>query len=278
LSRRAPPPDTVYSAATRQLIADDFAPILADAAGLFGALDAPLNVLLGVNRGGGLEGMYAFSLFSPFDNDSFGWFNTVASHEAVHSWVGVRVGEYDDPWWKEATTNFLGVLIAARQGKCRRAMVNLHFLADLTDSADVRDWPLSSPRVRTHLFAPDSDMTDLVYGKGCQVNMLLDLRIRQASGGATSLDRLLGEFVRQFDGRAFHRQEYVSFLEARSGADISALFATWVDQPGAIPQATLFASLDSLIARGAFGQLLLKQAPAAARAVATPPSWLAVKR
>jgi predicted metalloprotease with PDZ domain len=241
--------DTVYSAAMQFRLGSDLQAISAEVCGLFGTMDWPLSVLLGVNRGGGLEGVYAFSILSPWETDTFGIFNMVAAHEFIHCWVGVRVGDIDMPWWKEGTTNYLGYLAARSSNTCSRALFAWAMTQDLSDSTDVRDYPLSSPRVRTHLFDAGGDMIDLVYVKGSQVCLLMDVAMRQAGG--PGLDQLVGEFCRVHDGGSFTRAEYVGFLESRSGVAVAPILGTYADQPGAIPVAVLqqaFAALESLAA------------------------------
>ena len=263
--------DTLFDPSLVSALADGFGLMTGDLVRLFGALGHPLTAILGINRAGGLEGMYAFSIHNPWEGDSAGWFPMVTAHEAAHCWLGLRVGEYDDPWWKEGTTNYVGFLIARRRGLCTAGLIEGALLADLAALPDVRDYAMSSPRVRSHLFAVDSGMANLVYTKGSQVCMLMDLRIRAATGNRVGFDSLLGAFVRQFDGRAFHRGDYVEFLGAGSGADIGGLFAQYVDIPGAIPVDVLTQAYDSLTALGAFGPSSLTRA---LRAPARPRPFL----
>jgi predicted metalloprotease with PDZ domain len=241
--------DTTYSAAMQGRLSSDLRAVCTEVCGVFGTMDWPLSVLLGVNRGGGLEGVYAFSILNPSETDTFGIFNMVAAHEFIHCWVGVRVGDIDMPWWKEGTTNYLGYLAARSSNTCSRVLFAYAMTQDLSDSTDVRDYPLSSPRARTHLFDAEGDMIDLVYGKGSQVCLLMDVAVRQAGG--PGLDRLVGEFCRIHDGGSFTRAEYVGFLESRSGASVASILSAYADQPGAIPVAVLqqaFLALESLAA------------------------------
>jgi predicted metalloprotease with PDZ domain len=263
--------DTVYDPVMKARLAQRFAAVTSDVVPLFGTLDWPLTVILGVNRGGGLEGTHAFSIISPWWADSNGVFDMVAAHELLHCWIGIRTGELDMPWWKEATTNYLGYLVSARQGLVSSGLLSWAMTVDLTDSADVRDYALSSSRVREYLYDSAQGMTNLVYTKGAQVCMLMDLRVRLASGGTTSLDRLVAQFCRAWDGRAFRLSDYRAYLEGQSGADLGPVFDRWVDQPGAIPQAVLTASFDSLRATGAFGTL--SRARRAAPATAALARW-----
>lgn len=258
--------DTTYGDSMVNAMHGGFAASLGEIVDVFGDLGSqPMTVILGVNRGGGLEGMYGFSIINPGSDDVHGIWQMVAAHEAVHCWVGIRAGDYDDAWWKEGTTNYLGLYFARRTGWCSAWLVEQTYLADLADSAEVRDNALSSPRVRTHLFVPDSGLSTLTYVKGAQVNMLAERLIGEASGWSTSLAELVGEFCGLHDGGAFHRSEYLSFIQTRSGADLSSLFARYVDQPGAIPVDTLQHAYDILTQAG-----VLTPAGAVAKE-ATPP-------
>jgi hypothetical protein len=246
--------DTTYAPLLVDSIRADFSTILEDVSRLFGTLGGtPFTVIMGVNKGGGLEGMYGFSLFNPFALDTNGVFYGVLAHEAMHSWVGIRTGDYDDPWWKEGTTNYLGLLVAARHNLCSRSALEGELLADLRDSADVRDYALSNPVVRNRLYAPVGGMSWLVYVKGAQVCMLMDRRIREASAGATSLDKVVGAFTAAYRNRGFHRDEYLSFIASRSGANLDSLFAAYVDQPGGLSDSLLRANYAALNALGAYG-------------------------
>lgn len=245
--------DTTYGDSMLTAIESGFADIMSDVTGLFGSLGGrPMTVIMGVNKGGGLEGMYAFSIYNPSAADVDGLFHVVAAHEAIHSWIGVRVGDYDDPWWKEGTTNYLGFVVAARNGLCSRRLLEQTMLADLGDSADVRQFALSDAAVRSRLFAPENDMVDLVYVKGAQVCMLMDRRIREASGWSLGLDDVLGAFAREYDGAAFSRGAYLSYISSSTGADLTQLFARYVDSSGAIADSVLSAELAALYAAGVF--------------------------
>jgi hypothetical protein len=238
--------------------------LLADITSLFGTLSAPLTMILGTDLGGGLEGMYAFSLLDPWAGDSGGVFNMVLAHEAIHSWVGVRCGEYDDPWWKEGTANYLGFLVAKRNGLCSQAAVEAALLADISDTLAVQTYPLAAAYVREALFQ-SSGIGTLVYTKGAQVCMLLDSRIREVSNNAQSLDKIVAELCRLYDGRAFHRTEYLALIQSKSGANVADIFAQYVEAAGGIPDAVLDEHYRKLAARGAWGAVVLaKRAPAGA--------------
>ncbi len=251
--------DTLYDQTTlHDSLEGHFSVIVKDVAGLFGDLgDWPLTVILGVNKGGGLEGMHAFSILNPMADDTQGVWNAVAAHELIHCWVGVRVGDIEDPWWKEGTTTYLGLLVAARHSMCSRGYLEGILLKDLKDSADVANHALSSGSVRRLLFSPgQDDCIDLVYMKGAQVSMLMDTEIRLGSDGAMSLDTIVADLCREFDGRAFGRNDYLSRIRAHTRTQaVDTLFERYVEEAGAIDTARLRSAYEQLDSLGAFGDL-----------------------
>ena len=232
--------------------------IFADIASLFGPLQytGQVSVILGSVSGySGFEGTNAFSVFPPFPHDTSGIFNMVLAHEMIHSWIGIRVGDYDDPWWKEGTTSYLGFLIAKRNGLCSRSYIEESFLQDLSNDNGVLNHCLSDEYVRINIFSPDSlkNCVSLVYGKGAQVCMLMDRKIREASKGETTLPRILADFVKIYSGSAFHRSDYLGFIETCSTAKVDDIFSMYVDNTGPIPDSVLLNNYNALLAMGAFG-------------------------
>jgi len=98
----------------------------------------------------------------------------------------------------------------------------------------------------------DHDLIPLVYTKGAQVCMLMDRLIRDSSEGATALDAVTGKLTQLFDGSAFSRQELLALIARESGADVSGIFAAYVDSPRTIPADTLAENYAALAAMGAF--------------------------
>ncbi len=232
--------------------------------------ETPLTGILGAlhRPHGGLEGTWAYSVLSPFATDTMGVFNMVLAHEMIHSWIGVRVGDTDDPWWKEGTATYLGFLIPAQIGLCKEEFVQQSLLRDFSQSPDVLGHSMSEEYVRVHLFSRDSlqNCENLAYGKGAQFCMLLDRRIRDVSNGAATLAQVLGRFCRVFDGKSFCRADYVGFLEA-TGAQVADLFSTYADQAGFIPDSVLIENYNALAQRGALG-IVAKRAVNVSRPIA----------
>jgi hypothetical protein len=245
--------DTCIDNALLDKVFDDYQRMFGDIKSIFGEItECPVTVILGNYPRGGFEGMYAFSIFFPWHDDPPGVFNQVIAHETIHCWVGLRVGDYDDPWWKEGTTNYLGFLIALRNGLIQRSYFEDALMGQEFDTAIVNAFSMDDPRLRSSLFSSDTNFAPLVYTKGAQVSMLMDYAIRLGTSNAWSLDMVLGAFVKEFDGRAFHRWQYLDFIYAASGVDIGGIFSRYVDTPGIIPADTLSAAYHGLDSLGAF--------------------------
>lgn len=234
---------------------------------------APMSVFLGINNAGGLEGMYGFSIIMLCDDDSRGWFPMILAHETIHFWIGLRVGDYEDPWWKEGTTSYLGYVFALRNNLCTDYFITSRLLADLSGDAGVNTYALADPEVRKRIYASVDNCESLVYNKGAQVTMLMDRVIRETSGNTTSIIAILGEFVKKYDGRAFRRNEYISFIEKLSGSDVSDIFNTYVITKGAIPVPVLEENCTALINLGAFGSLSQRESSRSTKSREIPLRW-----
>ena len=235
----------------------DFIEILKDLTPGFGkASEFPYTIITGINDVIGFEGTYAFCLRNPKWEDTAVVAMTMA-HEYIHLWIGILVGDYDDPWWKEGTSTYLGLLVPKRNNLCSYHYIKSWLVKDLSGIEHINEYIISSPQVRSLLYqgqlAPN--LAGVVYEKGAHINMLLDRYIRDVSGNKTSLIEILAEFVYQFNGRAFHRGEYISFLNQQSGGDVQDIFDIYVDSPGAVPLSVLEENFNALANRGAFGDI-----------------------
>ncbi len=248
--------------------------LLEDITSIFEPITAtPLSVIFGINNAGGLEGMYAFSIINPFENDIKGWFPMILAHETIHAWIGLRVGDYEDPWWKEGTTSYLGYLFALRNNLCSDYFITNKLLADLSGDPSVHKYALADPEVRKRIYADVDNCESLVYDKGAQVTMLFDRKIREESGECTSIDEILGDFAEEYNGRAFYRQEYIAFIKEKSGVDISDIVSQYVITTGVIPDSVLQENCNALIAMGAFGDTTVPVGTAIIDEPFTPRRW-----
>jgi len=215
----------------------------------YGAFNNDLLTVAFSSIGGGLEGTFSFTQLPP-PNTKFYY---ILAHEALHQFVGIRCGEYDDPWWKEGGTSYLSYLIAVRQEQYPkdefRKSITTHFSYGDSTGFNVA---LSDQWLRANMF-PENRFS-IVYDKGAQVMMLLDYATRSASDNRYSIEDVSSYLVNRFDGGAFHRSDFLNAFTKFGNPDISNIFKTYVDTAGQHPSDSLlsftFNKLDSL---GAFG-------------------------
>ncbi len=237
-------------------VENSFKTLLDDLIPKFGTLSGPpVTIITGINNKIGLEGMYAFNCKDFHENDPNGTTAICLAHEVVHAWVGIRVGDYQDPWWKEGTTSYLGLLLPKKNGLSTLPTVTNTLLDSLAGTGNASTYALSDPVIRSILFS-GKDIGHLVYGKGAQVSMLLDRKIRESTKGAVTLISILSEFLKEFDGKSFYRNEYVTYLNTKGLCDVSDIFSTYVDRPGPIPASVLRDNFNALLSSGAFGDTL----------------------
>ena len=243
-----------------QILMDRTDILFSDILSVFGPLEnEPYTIILN-DMGGALEGMYAFNIdgyLTPEIVDSpYTLLYDLLAHEFIHSWIGVRTGDYEDPWWKEGTTNYLGLKIAARNKLLTAASFEFFLLQNLSGNQTIQSLPLSQPRVREQLFTRDKMLADemyrLVYFKGAQVNMLLDLALQESKPGV-NLEKVLDGLIQVYRHGAFHRSDFIGLIENMAGFKSDSLFAVYVDQPGVIADSLLQSTYQRLIVLGNFG-------------------------
>lgn len=245
-----------------------FDTILSHSIDLFGTLFPThyMSVILDVSKGGGLEGMFAFTIYSDLWNiptDGINTFNMVLAHEAVHFWIGVRVGDYDDPWWKEGTTNYYGYLISGATGTAEMSFVRRELLLDLSPYPTVQTMALSDPSLRYMHYEEleTQTYTVLTYYKGAQVSMIMDAYIREQTNGRYSLASALQPLFKIYNGSAFTRTQYLNNILQITGVNVSSLFETYVDTPGVIDYEVLETAFETVHRYGGFGTQSLPAAP-----------------
>ncbi len=216
---------------------------------LFGRLQATAYPIVCSDIGGGLEGTHGFFMRSPVEENNHAT-AMIIIHELLHHWIGIRCGEYDDPWWKEGVTQYLGWSYAGQWGlatvyHCHEALI------DIWRDTEYADYALASPAFRAALHQNGNNA--LAYGRGAQLSMLLDLRVRKQTQNSVSLGDVTRYLVDRFDRDAFTRADFLDAF-ARFGVErIDSLLHAYADVPAAIPADTLENAFSQLKALGAFG-------------------------
>ncbi len=215
---------------------------IAEVVGFFGG-PCVSNVFLTIsadNSFSGMEGTNGFSLEFPNGlidfSDLYNPFTQVIAeiihHETIHLWIGVRLGELEDPWFKEGLTTYLGLLLAMESGFVTEEYFRNSIVNDQSGNPVVEHIALSDPQLRIRLF-DDILWSNLVYVKGAQVAFLLDLAIRNATGNEKTLRDVLLYLWSRFAPGAFNREEFLEGIDHSSGFDARLFFQRFIDTPGA---------------------------------------------
>jgi len=255
--------DTKFTSDQIEKTKRNFYTILADISPKFGIIsETPFTIITGLNNTIGLEGMYSFCLMNISESKNMymqsknlkGGVGSCMTHEMIHSWVGVRTGEYDMAWWKEGTTNYLGHLIAKRNNIEGIDEFKETMLDTSAGSGNALSYRLSDPAIRNLLYT-STDIGNMVYRKGAQVTMLLDRRVRESTEYKTTIVDIIAEFVKKHENSAFYKDEYISYINANGNCDVSDIFKKYVDTPGPLSYSLLKETYDTLAAHKAFGDI-----------------------
>jgi hypothetical protein len=186
----------------------------------------------------------------------------VHMHELTHTFVGVYHGEYDDPWWKEGVTDYIGLLLSIQAGLIGDTAFAAEILNSYADLPSVKAHALSSAFLRNHLFGPmDSAYVEpfdaenyagLVYGKGGQAAMILDRYLLEKSGGKASLYDLVRAMARGH-GAGFRRSDLVSETDRLAGGSSAVFLGDLLDRVSPLGVDSVDNTYKALRTLGRFG-------------------------
>lgn len=252
---------TVYTTSDDAFDLDVFGDLLGHCLGLVEDSLLPLpnkRFFVGENtKFDGIEGVQGY-WFSP----RVAYLPEVHVHEMVHTFVGVYHSDFDDPWWKEGVTEYLGLLLSLQEGLIGDTVFadNILFPHNGLPALDL--YPLSDRRIRSGLFQdldsafgdrPDSlGMLELVYGKGAQAAMIIDRYILEGSGGKKSIYDLVRDLVRSY-GAAFHRTQLIASMDGLAGGSSAAFLSGLLDQATPLESDSLVRTYIALRKLGRFG-------------------------
>ncbi len=178
----------------------------------------------------------AFAFFATSNADP-GQLDQTMMHEFTHSWISARIGggssderEAEGYWLSEGFTDYLSFRMMVRAGLWDAAMFARKFneaalqLA-MSKEAATPNIPLAAR------FWQDADAQQMPYLRGMLFAQLLDAQLRNASGGATSLDDVL--LSMQTRAAAGEDGDAIALLRAAlraAAVDGDALIARHIDR------------------------------------------------
>jgi predicted metalloprotease with PDZ domain len=254
-----------------QRLAADTAKIIEEAYKIFGELPYDdYTFILNLRGGGGLEHLNSTALqtsrfgFKP-DTRYKGFLGLVA-HEYFHVWNVKRLrpdalGPFDYEnenytkllWVAEGGTAYYESLLLRRAG----LITDKEFLTSkATQIKQLQERPgrfemsleESSFDAWIKYYRPDENAVNTqisYYDKGEVVNMMLDLTIRTASGGARSYDDVLRYLYNEYfkKGRNYTPEDFQKAAEMAAGKSLDEFFSKYVRGREEIDYATIFAGI-----------------------------------
>ncbi len=209
----------------------------------------------------------------------------LASHELFHAWNGkrmrpVELGPFDYErerytgglWAVEGLTSYYESVLLARAGLLDEGDFLEHISEDIetlqtTPGRALQAASESSFDAWVKLYRRDAgsaNRTVSYYAKGAVVGMLLDAKIRAATGGKRSLDDVMRAAFERFSGdRGYAADELRGLVSEVAGEDLSGWLASALDGTGELDHEPLL---------GWFG---LRFAPA--KPEEEPAAWLGAK-
>ena len=174
-----------------------------------------------------------------------GWLGLV-SHEFFHTWNVKRLRpvtlgpfNYDGPnytrslWVVEGLTTYYSDILLARAGLASESevldrMSRLVKRVQQTPGRRVQSLSDASFDAWIKFYKPDENSRNTAisyYSKGAVVGLLLDARIRLATGGARSLDDVMRAAMKRWSGgRGYRPEEFEALCSKIAGVELGAFF------------------------------------------------------
>ena len=234
-----------YPSSTIDSVITLFSGILDQIASVYGPFSGDPYTIGFHNIRGGVEGTFGFDVGEPASGPD-SRFAEILAHEALHYFIGIRCGDYVDPWWKESAATYLGLETMVRLKFYSNGFFKARMTAPFIYADTLRfQHALSDPWLRVNMF--HQSLHALVYERGAQVMMLLDVKVRRGSENRYTLHDVIADLCRNFSGRAFSREDFIDALERYGAGDVPAFFTAYVDNR--------FPVLDSAVLNRAYSQL-----------------------
>jgi predicted metalloprotease with PDZ domain/ketosteroid isomerase-like protein len=237
---------------------EDFADIVRAQAAMYGGLPYERYVFMIHARdgaGGATEHLNSTIIQTGFDtlsdDDRYKRFLGTVSHEFFHTWnvkharpSGISPYDYSKEnyttqlWVAEGTTSYYDDLMLVRAGITKpddyiKSLAGAFESHQRSPGRLVQSLEQSSfdAWIKFNVPSPDRVNTTVsFYSKGALVSFMLELAIRQASGGAASLDDVMADLFEAsgWGGPGFTPEQFQAAAEARAGIDLDDFFDAYV--------------------------------------------------
>lgn len=190
-----------------------------------------------------------------------GRWGRIVAHELFHFWNGQRLRGRDyvaSQWFQEGVTEYQALLATTRNG----FMSQSELLAQLGER-------LTASRGMTASLAESGARKNAAfYGRATVTAMLLDLLLRERTGGARSLDDLLRSLWRDFEARPYTLPDLYAAASRLGGPGVGDFLVIQVEGAAPAEPDALLATVGLRVSRPSGGPehvTVDPSAPAAAR-------------
>jgi len=242
---------------------------------MFGAVpraDYLVTLHEGLTDGGAFTNSYSLLASGPLTEGNLIDWGHIVSHETFHLWNGTGMEpKLQMDWFKEGFTDYFAILTMARLGLMDECLLTKK---------------LESHARRTFERAPGVTLAEagkqkkqnwgFIYGGGAMAALCLDARIREASGGARSLEDMMKAMFRGFGpGRRYELKDLIAAASAAAGRDQADFFSRHVQGAEALPVGEALRAFGFDLVRTTQGETFIRAAenPSAAQQ-ARKAAWL----
>jgi predicted metalloprotease with PDZ domain len=209
----------------------------------------------GLTDGGAFANSYSLLASEPLTEANLIDWGHIVSHETFHLWNGTGMEPKTQmDWFKEGFTDYFAILTMARLGLMDECLLTKK---------------LESHARRTFERAPGVTLAEagkhkkqnwgFIYGGGAMAALCLDARIREASGGARSLEDMMRALFRDFGpGRKYELKDLVAAAGQAAGKDQSEFFARYVQGSEPLPVGEALTAFGFDLIRNTQGEVFIR--------------------
>lgn len=230
----------------KQLLVDAATPLVASYLKMFGAAPRATSYLVVVNKGSMNDGEAFSGSFSILTKDSITKENNAVwahglAHELFHLWNGISiVPEKQEEWFKEGCTDYMTIVWLRRLGLIDETMLfkklenvsRKYLLAGLLHRImnQNAEKPAPVPSLRQAGENKGANRL-LIYGGGALAAFMLDVQMREATGGAKGIDELLQAMHKEFgsNSKKYTMNDINRIASNLAGKDCTPFFKNYIE-------------------------------------------------
>ncbi|MBK8726999.1 MAG: hypothetical protein IPL96_13400 [Holophagaceae bacterium] len=186
----------------------------------------------GLTDGGAFANSYSLLAGEPLTEANLIDWGHLVAHETFHLWNGTGMEpKVQMDWFKEGFTDYFAILTMARLG-----LIDECLLTKKLESHARRTFDRAQGVTLAEAGKNKKQNWGFIYGGGAMAALCLDARIREASGGARSLEHMMRALFRDFGpGRKYELKDLIAAASQAAGKDQSDFFARHIQGGEPLP-------------------------------------------